>query len=189
MRFNKKTLHGAPVRETPPALILLISAIKCLELIHGLGRTRQTALESLFVNFDSPLGASMLLNESESLFLIKMSRGVKPLKCPQIYFPVTPVPAKADRGIDKPVACSFSPQGIRQYEPPEMCTFAFGMNAVNRNRTFDTAVRQHSPKTVAALVVSLEKFRKFVRDFGFEEQPESPMVMVVGTMKFSDSSE
>jgi hypothetical protein len=130
----------------------------------------------------------MLLNQPEARLFIKMPCRAEPLKCPQIYLLKTYSPAKADGRMDELVARAFSPHGIRHDEPSQMGPLAFAINPIDCNRAFDTAVYRHRPKAVSAFVIPLQKLRKLDRHLSFEEKPKSPLIMVVDTVKFGNSS-
>jgi|Deesub1362A_J573_1020465.scaffolds.fasta_scaffold00366_34 hypothetical protein len=131
----------------------------------------------------------MLFNKFETGLLVKVSRSVESFKSSKVYPFETLAPAKIDRRIYKSIADSFSPKGIGHDEPPEMRPLAFSMNPVDDNGTFDTAIHQRSPETVAVLVIAPEKLREFSGHFSLKKETESPMFVVVGTMEFSDSAD
>ena len=70
-----------------------------------------------------------------------------------------------------------------------MSPFTFGMNPVDCNGAMDAALLQRHPEAVLGIVVSPEKLREFRGHLSLKEESESPVIVVVGAVKFGNPTD
>jgi hypothetical protein len=49
-------------------------------------------------------------------------------------------------------------------------------------------VQREGPKAIPRLLISTEKFRQFGCHSGFKKEPEPPVLVVIGSVEFSQST-
>lgn len=157
---------------------------------HGLlRRGGEPELEFLFVDLGAPVVSPPLLYQCEAVLVVEVSRRVEALKAPQKQPLVAPVPAKVDSGVDQPVADASAAQGIRDDEPPDMGSLVFSMEPVDGNRAFNAPLQRCRPEAVTLLVIPPDELGKLGSYPSLEEMAETPVLVVVGAVKFDNSTD
>ena len=149
----------------------------------------QPELEHLFRHLLSPLVALMLFGKFESEFLIKMTGRIESRECPKINSVEICFPTKFDglchQHLTNPLALVFR----RHDEPSQMGTVAIEIHPVNGNGPGDSSIYTHYTESIPGFVESAEKLRKLDSHLGFEIQIETPMLVVIPSMKFSNPTD
>src|SRR3972149_3232850 len=149
----------------------------------------QPELESLLVDRGAPLRSAALLDESEASVLVEMPRRAEALEGPEVHPLVAAAATEVDRGGDETLAHPAAAQGIGHDEPAEMGSLHFRMEPVDRDGPFHAPVQGCDPEAVTRAVISPEKLRKLGGHLRLEEQPESPVRVVVGAMQLGHAAD